>query len=181
MACPAARAVRRLGSQPVIYAILIAFHILICALLVLVVLLQSGKGGGLAGAFGGAGGQTGQVLFGGRGAATFLSKATTVLGIAFLTSSLVLAMMASNRGGPRSVIRQAEAPGTIAPPIDAPAPTEGQFTLPAAGDGSEEAAPEIQLEVPAGDSPPAGEGDAGTPSPNPGSGDAGGQEESGGP
>jgi len=71
-----------------LFTILIIVHIIICLGLVIVVLLQSAKGEGLAGAFGG-GGISGAV-FGGRGAATFLSKATTYLAIAFMISSLGL-------------------------------------------------------------------------------------------
>jgi preprotein translocase subunit SecG len=62
-------------------------HILICLVLVVVVLLQSGKAADLAGAFGGAGSQT---AFGPRGAATFLSKATTWSAVMFMLLSLAL-------------------------------------------------------------------------------------------
>ena len=75
------------------FAFLIALHLLIAASLVIVVLLQSGKGGGLAGAFGGGGGS--QTIFGGRGAATFLSRSTAVLGAAFMISSMGLAVFAT--------------------------------------------------------------------------------------
>ena len=71
-----------------LYPLLIVVHILICAALIIVVLLQSSKGEGLAGAFGG-GGLSGAV-FGGRGAATFLSKATSVLAVCFMISSIGL-------------------------------------------------------------------------------------------
>jgi len=71
-----------------VYTILILLHVLICISLIISVLLQSAKGEGLAGAFGGSS-LTGTV-FGGRGAATFLSKATTILAIAFMASSIVL-------------------------------------------------------------------------------------------
>jgi preprotein translocase subunit SecG len=81
-----------------LYATLFAIHILICIALIIVVLLQSSKGEGLAGAFGG-GGLSGAV-FGGRGAATFLSKATSVLAICFMVSSLTLAVISITiRGG----------------------------------------------------------------------------------
>ena len=72
-------------------------HVLVCFALILVVLLQSGRAADLAGAFGGAGSQT---AFGPRGAATFLSKATTILAIIFMLTSLGLAFSTarSNRG-----------------------------------------------------------------------------------
>jgi len=98
-----------------IYGIILVLHVLVCFSLILVVLLQSGKGGGLSGAFGGMGG-SGQALFGGRGAATFLSKATTVLGVAFMTTSVILALMGGGRGGPRSILRENPEPGTAPPP-----------------------------------------------------------------
>jgi len=67
-------------------------HVLTCGILILVVLLQSGRAADLAGAFGGAGSQT---AFGPRGAATFLSKATTFLAIVFMLTSMTLAIFAS--------------------------------------------------------------------------------------
>lgn len=64
-------------------------HILVCIVLIVSILLQSSKGGGLAGAFGGAGGQTG-AMFGGTGAATFLSKVTRWLAVVFFLTCLGL-------------------------------------------------------------------------------------------
>ncbi|NIN01900.1 MAG: preprotein translocase subunit SecG [candidate division Zixibacteria bacterium] len=72
-------------------------HVIICIALIMVVLMQSAKGEGLAGAFGGSG-ITGAV-FGGRGAATFLSKATTILAIAFFISCLILSFLSPGSGG----------------------------------------------------------------------------------
>ena len=77
---------------------MVIFHTIVCILLVIVVLMQSAKGEGLAGAFGGGGGLSGAV-FGGRGAATFLSKATTVLAIVFFVNCGILAFMSANRSG----------------------------------------------------------------------------------
>ena len=74
------------------FAFFVIVHILICVALTLVVLLQAGKGGGLAGAFGGSAATT---LFGGRGAATFLAKATSGLAIAFMAMSILLAIISS--------------------------------------------------------------------------------------
>jgi preprotein translocase subunit SecG len=63
--------------------------------LILVILMQSAKGEGLAGAFGGT--SLSGAVFGGRGAATFLSKSTSVVAIAFMLSCLVLAFMSPAR------------------------------------------------------------------------------------
>jgi preprotein translocase subunit SecG len=68
---------------------LITLHVIVCGLLIIVVLLQSGEAADLAGAFGGAGSQT---AFGPRGAATFLSKATTWCAIMFMLTSMALSM-----------------------------------------------------------------------------------------
>ncbi|UCC43863.1 MAG: preprotein translocase subunit SecG [Candidatus Zixiibacteriota bacterium] len=78
------------------FTILMVFHVLVCFLLIIVVLMQSAKGEGLAGgtAFGGA--MSGAV-FGGRGAATFLTKATTVLAVVFMLNCGALAFMSSDR------------------------------------------------------------------------------------
>src|ERR1700732_1071146 len=70
-------------------AILVALHVLVCFVLVLVIMLQSGNAADLAGAFGGAGSQT---AFGPRGAATFLSRATTWCAIVFMMTSLALSV-----------------------------------------------------------------------------------------
>jgi preprotein translocase subunit SecG len=69
-------------------------HVIVCFFLIIVVLLQSGKAADLAGAFGGMGSQT---VFGPRGTATVLSKATTVAAVLFMVTSLALAIMANNR------------------------------------------------------------------------------------
>lgn len=76
----------------------VIFHVLVCVALILVVLMQSSKGEGLAGsAFGGGGGAVSGAVFGGRGAATFLGKATTVLAIVFMLNCGALAFMSANR------------------------------------------------------------------------------------
>jgi preprotein translocase subunit SecG len=88
-----------------VFNLLIGLHVVVCFVLILVVLLQSSKGGGLAGAFG-AGGQT---MFGGQETATFLSRMTTYLAVTFMVLSLVLAFLSARRSAPgsRSVVRQA--------------------------------------------------------------------------
>lgn len=82
------------------FTIWVIFHTIICILLVVVVLMQSSKGGGLSGAFGGGGGSgLGGAVFGGRGAASFLSRATTVLAVVFMLNCGALAFMSSSRTG----------------------------------------------------------------------------------
>ncbi len=76
--------------------VLVTVHVLICFFLIIVVLLQSGKAADLAGAFGGMGSQT---AFGPRGAATVLSKATTVAAVLFMVTSITLSIVATRRGG----------------------------------------------------------------------------------
>src|SRR5574341_837857 len=85
------------------YGALLVLHLLICLGLIAVVLVQSGKGGGLAGgAFGG----SAQTVFGGRGATDFFTRATMVLGSAFFITSLVLSLMSSGIGRtPRSLLQ----------------------------------------------------------------------------
>jgi preprotein translocase subunit SecG len=95
--------------------LLIGVHVLVCVVLIGVVLLQSGKAADLAGAFGGGGSQT---ALGSRGAATVLTKATTISAILFMITSLSLAILGSRRTG--SVLEQAPAP-VSAPASPAPA------------------------------------------------------------
>src|ERR1700686_4519180 len=78
-----------------------AVHILVCFFLIIVVLLQSGKSGDIAAAFGGQGSQT---AFGPRGAATILTKATTWCAIIFMLTSITLSIAASHKTGPKSVL-----------------------------------------------------------------------------
>ena len=75
--------------------LLTIIHVIVCLFLVIVVLLQSGKAADLAGAFGGMGSQT---VFGPRGAATVLSRATTVAAALFMITSLTLSIMATRAG-----------------------------------------------------------------------------------
>ncbi len=113
-----------------LYGIFLVLHIVVSGLLMAVVLMQSGRGGGLAGAFGGGGGN--QTLFGARGATTFLTKATWVLGGGFMVTSLILALAIGNRQmstKARSVLQEN-------PPISAPATPGTGSSLPSpAGPG----------------------------------------------
>ena len=100
------------------YSLLLTFHVLICLGLIIVVLLQSGKGGGLAGgAFGG----TAQTVFGGRGATDFITRATMILGGLFFTTSLVLALMSVQASGPaRSLLQEEARRSSAAAPVQGP-------------------------------------------------------------
>ncbi len=102
-------------------------HVIVCLFLVIVVLLQSGKAADLAGAFGGMGSQT---VFGPRGSATLLSKATTVAAALFMVTSLTLSIMATKAGSGapsifnRSVKTTQQPKGAPAAPVSAPAPVQ---------------------------------------------------------
>ena len=81
-------------------------HIFVCMFLILVVLLQQGRGGGLGSAFGGASPQ----VFGGRGAGNFMSRLTWGCAMVFILTSVSLAYIASS--GDRSLkARQGETSG----------------------------------------------------------------------
>ena len=90
----------------------------LCLLLLFVVLLQQGKGGDIAAAFGGSGSQA---AFGARAGATVLTRATTVLGALFMVGAIVLAILGER--GPGSVLSGVDAPPAApveAAPVEAP-------------------------------------------------------------
>jgi preprotein translocase subunit SecG len=117
--------------------ILVIFHVLICLALILIVLLQKGKGASMGAAFGG----SSQTVFGSRGATSFLSKATTAVAVIFMLTSLGLSIYFGT-GRPTSIM---EGVGQR-PPAE-----EGQFP---AQDGGTAPAPE-QAAPPQGGEPPA--------------------------
>lgn len=98
--------------------ILLTFvHVLVCLFLIAVVLLQSGKAADLAGAFGGMGSQT---AFGPRGAATALSRATTIAAALFMVTSLSLSLVATrSEGGAATVLDSTGATKKVAEPVKA--------------------------------------------------------------
>jgi preprotein translocase subunit SecG len=115
-----------------LYYTVIALHVLVCLVLVLVVLLQSGKGADLAGAFGGGATQT---AFGSRGPASFLSRMTTIAAVVFMVTSISLSLMSSPSptGESKSVLET----------------TKGDAAQPAGGEPA--AAPKSQEPVPTPD------------------------------
>jgi preprotein translocase subunit SecG len=106
--------------------LLTAFFILNCLVLIIVVLLQSGKAADLAGAFGGAGSQT---AFGPRGAATVLSQATTWCAVMFMVCAMALALRSDRTAGQGSSVIYNTAKPASKP---APAATPGKTPAPAA-------------------------------------------------
>ncbi len=102
--------------------IVIVVHILVCIALILIVLLQAGKGAEMGAAFGGAS----QTIFGSAGAMGFLSKLTTVAAVIFMITSLFLTFVSTKRAS--TVIK--ERPVQSAP-VEAPnIPSQPKVPLP---------------------------------------------------
>ena len=104
--------------------VLVTLHVMVCFVLVIVIMLQSGNAADLAGAFGGAGSQT---AFGPRGAASFLSRATTWCAIVFMLTSLALSVKRAPAGAltSGSVLEQsAPAQPAQKSPAQVPAPAQ---------------------------------------------------------
>lgn len=98
--------------------VLSIIHIIICFLLIMIVLLQTGRGADIGAAFGGGASQT---LFGSAGPSGFLTKITTGVAIIFMITSISLAYVSSHRTG-SSVIKEAQPKKTI--PAPPPVPVE---------------------------------------------------------
>jgi preprotein translocase subunit SecG len=124
-------------------ALFTTIHITAAVIMILVVLLQSGKSADLAGAFGGGGSQT---AFGPRGAATLLSKMTTASAIIFMVTSFTLAIMASKRS--TSSVLEGSAPVSTTPQSVPQAPPTTPTPAPAAQQSKP--GPSIQVEGPNG-------------------------------
>ena len=102
-----------------LYYLVVTLYVLTCALLIITILLQQGKGGDIAQAFGGG---TSQAVFGARSGATLLTRATSVLAGLFIIGSLTLTVWGTR--GTSSVVGGIEGPPPApAPPVNAtPAP-----------------------------------------------------------
>ena len=149
------------------YAALVILYVIICFFLVLVVLVQQGRGADIAGAFGGGGTQT---AFGARGATTLLHKLTTGAFIGFIVLSLGLTLLQARqrpsvvKGTPQKVTTTGVFPKQAAPAPagQAPgaAPAAAAPAQPAAGPETGKAAPA----APGQPAPPAAKPPAGNPS-----------------
>ena len=116
--------------------LILTAHVIACVLLVLIVLLQTGKGTDMGATFGGA---SGQALFGGTGPASLLSKITTGVAIIFMLTSLTLAYMSSHKSQvsimpssppavtqPAKTVVPAGEPAKAVKPSELPAKTESK-------------------------------------------------------
>ena len=87
---------RNIAQDPMLYYQLGSLYVLTCLVLLLVILLQQGKGGDIASAFGGSSSQT---AFGARAGATLLTRVTTVCAALFMVGALALAIIGQKRTG----------------------------------------------------------------------------------
>ena len=119
--------------------ILKLIHVAVCVALILIVLLQKGKGASMGAAFGG----SSQTVFGSSGATSFLQKLTTASAIIFMFTSLSLAFL-FGKGATSSIMK-----GVSSPQVPRAVPTES--ATPSQG------APPAQSSAPTQSAPPAGE------------------------
>ena len=99
------------------YTLLILVHVLVSVALVMIVLLQTGKGADMGAAFGGAS----QTLFGGAGPAPLLGKITTIAAVVFMITSLSLAYMSANPTA-GSMVKNARPVPAEQAPVEPPPP-----------------------------------------------------------
>jgi len=136
--------------------LLTSFFILNCLVLIIVVLLQSGKAADLAGAFGGAGSQT---AFGPRGAANVLSKATTWCAVMFMLCAMALVLRTDKAVGQgSSILEKVSKPAPKPAPATTPAAPATTPAAPAATPSTTPAKPQSNTQPasqPPASSPPA--------------------------
>jgi preprotein translocase subunit SecG len=114
-----------------LYYLIVALYVLICGLLIVTILLQQGKGGDIASAFGGGGGS--QAVFGARAGATLLTRVTAVLAALFVTGALALAIIGTR--GPSSVVGGIDGPAPTPAPVN-PTQTPAATPMPPPGNGT---------------------------------------------
>jgi preprotein translocase subunit SecG len=100
--------------------VLTLLHVVVCIALVMIVLLQKGKGASMGAAFGG----SSQTVFGSTGATPFLSKITVAAAVIFMLTSLALALL-MGRGASSSLMKGVNVPAATQP-AESPAPAGGE-------------------------------------------------------
>ncbi len=128
------------------YTFLLIFHVIVSIFLILVVLLQQGKGADMGAAFGG----SSQTLFGSSGSTGFLGKLTTGAAVTFMITSLILSSMSSNSGSD-SVIPDLETEQPVAeqtlPAEEIPVGEEDIANRGQVEENPDEAAPLVNIPV----------------------------------
>lgn len=129
------------------YGLVLTIHILVSILLIIAVLLQSGKGADMGAVFGGAGSQA---LFGSAGPADFLNKATRVLVVVFMVTSLTLGFSTLKKPS-QSIMQKAATSAPAAPAKSAPAgiPQQAAPAVPAPAPAAAPPAPAAPPAAPA--------------------------------
>jgi preprotein translocase subunit SecG len=113
-------------EEKIMHTFVTLVHIFACFVLILVVLLQAGKGANMGAAFGG----SSQTVFGSSGAGTFLGKLTATVAIIFMLTSLLLTYTATQRGS--SIVERSKIPVTQQTPLPASPDSATQPVLPPA-------------------------------------------------
>ena len=139
----------RLSDSRWFFWVLPTFFVVNCLVLIVVVLLQSGKAADLAGAFGGAGSQT---AFGPRGAANVLSKATTWCAVMFMLCAMALVLRSD---------KAVEQGGSVLQKVSRPAPKPAPATIPATPATNPTAPPTTTPVAPQSNTQPASQSPAG--------------------
>ncbi len=122
-----------------LYYLVAGIYVLVCLTLMLVVLLQQGKGGDIANAFGGG---SSQAAFGARSGATVLSRTTAIAAAVFMIGAVILGVMGQR--GPGSVLGTINVPAPVPTPATTPAPaaaTPAATPAPATAPADSSAAP----------------------------------------
>lgn len=108
------------------YYALVVLYVIVCLVLSLVILLQQGRGGDIASAFGGS---SSQAAFGARSGATLLTKATSIAAVLFMLFALTLSVLGQR--GTSSVVSGTPAPAAAPAATTKPAPVTPAPTTPA--------------------------------------------------
>jgi len=112
-----------------LYYLVEILYVIVCLVLMLVILLQQGKGGDIANAFGGG---SSQAAFGARAGATLLSRLTTGFAVMFMLAALGLAIMGQTAGSSSVLSGSTPPPAPAAPAVPAPAAGQTPAAAPAA-------------------------------------------------